>query len=395
MQEFEITIAIISILVSLVTFKYSFNGNVNFANICLSAFLFLMGVYGLSHYIINYSKNIILIACVLNIFTPLYVAIGPTVYLYTKKTLNDNINECSVKDILYLLIPVIIITIDLSPHLFSSFSDKVEIANNLVNNIQKYRGTKHLLFTDGTSTLIRQISNFIFFIFSTINLKRIKVTTPLNFEHNKIALGFLNFLNISNLIFTFLMLNYLAVVMKFKYFIFSENVAQYLYNLTFIIHGIIVVIILFYPSVLYNLPQKQKNTKEENKYEVNKKIYKQFTLEDDYISIIKNKLDTFLEDRKIGEDFKLSTLTIETMIPTHHLNLFFKEELKISFTDWKNKHKLKYVLKLINEGSLNNLTIEAIAMKSGFPTYSNFYNIFKEEMNQTPSEYVQSISKSI
>lgn len=79
------------------------------------------------------------------------------------------------------------------------------------------------------------------------------------------------------------------------------------------------------------------------------------------------------------------------MIPTHHLNLFFKEELKISFTDWKNKHKLKYVLKLINEGSLINLTIEAIAIKSGFSSYSNFYNIFKEEMKQSPSDYIQSL----
>ena len=108
---------------------------------------------------------------------------------------------------------------------------------------------------------------------------------------------------------------------------------------------------------------------------------------------IKNKLDLFLTNIPQGEDFKLSTLTIETKIPAHHLNLYFKEELKTTFTTWKNKHKLKYAIQLINDGSLNNLTIEGIAIKAGFPTYSNFYNIFKEELNQTPSEYLHSINK--
>jgi AraC-like DNA-binding protein len=44
---------------------------------------------------------------------------------------------------------------------------------------------------------------------------------------------------------------------------------------------------------------------------------------------------------------------------------------------------------LINEGSLNNLTIEAIAIKSGFQSYSNFYNVFKEELGVTPSDYIK------
>ena len=112
-------------------------------------------------------------------------------------------------------------------------------------------------------------------------------------------------------------------------------------------------------------------------------------MESDYVIIIKNKLDSFINSKKIGEDFNLSSISFETKIPTHHLNLFFKEEFKISFTSWKHKHKIKYALKLINEGSLNNLTIEAIAIKSGFQSYSNFYNVFKEELGITPSEYIK------
>jgi AraC-like DNA-binding protein len=187
------------------------------------------------------------------------------------------------------------------------------------------------------------------------------------------------------------MIIYLISLKTLNFITISENASQIIYNLSWLSHNIIIIIILFYPSVLYNLPQALNYETKDNFKEIDKKTYKQYTLNNDYTNNIKDKINYFLENKKEGEDFKLSTLTFETKIPTHHLNLYFKEELKISFTNWKNKHKLKYALKLIEEGSLNNFTIEAIAMKSGFQTYSNFYNLFKEETKKTPSEYIQSI----
>ena len=395
MVLFILIIAIISVVLSIITFKYSFDGDINYANICLSGFLFTMGLYGIAHHIINYSNNVNAIASVLNIYTPLYIAIGPFLYLYTKKTIEDKVNEFKIKDALYLFVPVIFITIDLFPHLISSFDEKVEIANNLLHNIQKYKGNKHLLLSDINSTLLRQFTNLIFILLSIINIIKHKKNNLIFKNQYKIVFNFLYYINISNFLFTSLMIFYLLALMKFKYFIIPDNLSQNIYNMSWISHSIIIIIILFYPSVLYNLPQGFIYKKEKMGKELDKKIYKQYTLDQDYINIIKDKLSYFLENIKIGEDFKLSTLTFETMIPRHHLNLYFKEELKISFTTWKNKHKIKYALKLIDEGSLNNLTIEAIAMKSGFQTYSNFYNIFKEETNKTPSEYIQSLKKKL
>jgi AraC-like DNA-binding protein len=387
MEILLLFIAAISIVLSMVTVKYAFNGEINFSNICLSGFLFIMGLYGIAHYIINYSHNVNLIANVLNIYTPLFVTIGPFLYLYTKKTLSDKINGFSIQDALVLLIPFIIFTIDLSPHLISSFNEKIEIANDLVKNTGQYKGTRHLLFSDSTSTIIRTSINFIFILFSFVNLVKTKIISPLSEKQSKIMLNFLYFLNISNLIFTLLMLFYLAIVLK--YFINSEGISQLVYNVSWIFHGIIIMIIFFFPSILYNIPQGEQYIEKKIISESEKKKYKHYSLEIDYIVIIKDKLEYFLETKKMGEDFKLSTLTFETKIPIHHLNLYFKEELKTSFSTWKHKHKLKYALELINEGSFNNLTIEAIAMKSGFQTYSNFFNIFKEELGVTPSEYIK------
>jgi AraC-like DNA-binding protein len=350
-----------------------------------------MGLYGIAHHIINYSNNLIAIACVLNIFTPLFIAIGPFLYLFTKKTITDKVNEFTYKDFLCIIIPVTFIFIDLFPHLTSSFDKKVEIANNLLNDIQKYKGTKHFLLSDINSTLLRQLTNLVFITLSILNIFKIESVNSIFKNQSKIILRFIYYLNISNLLFTFLMIIYLISLKTLNFITISENASQIIYNLSWLSHNIIIMIILFYPSVLYNLPQALNYETKDNFKEIDKKTYKQYTLNNDYTNNIKDKINYFLENKKEGEDFKLSTLTFETKIPTHHLNLYFKEELKISFTNWKNKHKLKYALKLIEEGSLNNFTIEAIAMKSGFQTYSNFYNLFKEETKKTPSEYIQSI----
>jgi AraC-like DNA-binding protein len=391
MEFFVLIVAVISVVLSIITLKYSFNGDINYANICLSGFLFTMGLYGIAHHIINYSNNLIAIACVLNIFTPLFIAIGPFLYLFTKKTITDKVNEFTYKDFLCIIIPVTFIFIDLFPHLTSSFDKKVEIANNLLNDIQKYKGTKHFLLSDINSTLLRQLTNLVFITLSILNIFKIESVNSIFKNQSKIILRFIYYLNISNLLFTFLMIIYLISLKTLNFITISENASQIIYNLSWLSHNIIIMIILFYPSVLYNLPQALNYETKDNFKEIDKKTYKQYTLNNDYTNNIKDKINYFLENKKEGEDFKLSTLTFETKIPTHHLNLYFKEELKISFTNWKNKHKLKYALKLIEEGSLNNFTIEAIAMKSGFQTYSNFYNLFKEETKKTPSGYIQSI----
>ena len=351
-----------------------------------------MGLYGLSHHIINYSKNVFLIACVLNIFTPLFIAIGPILYLYTKKTLTDKVTVFSKINFLHVIIPVIIITVDQFPHLISSFDEKMEIADNLINNIENYHGTKHFLFTDINASIIRQLTNLIYTLISIIYLYNYKLNSVLNYNHSRKIILFLKYLIISNFCYTFLMNFYLIIVRKYERIIISENASDYMYNSTWIAHSVILITILLYPSILYSLPQYFNHDIKIDTKEADIKKYKKFSLETVYVEIIKNKLDDFLENNYKGEDFQLSTLTFITKIPTHHLNLYFKEELKVSFTSWKNNYKIQHAIKLLNDGSLSNLTIEAIALKSGFPTYSNFYTIFKEIMKKSPSEYIQTIN---
>jgi AraC-like DNA-binding protein len=273
----------------------------------------------------------------------------------------------------------------------SSFNEKIQIATILVRDTQRYKGTKHLLFTDISSTYLRLFTDLIFIFSSVIKLLKTKINKPLFQRQSKLVTNFLYFLNLSNLMFTIFMLLFLSIFLKYDFFKNLDDFSNTMYYASWGSHGIILMTVFFYPTILYNIPLKSTYFESIGNNDLEKKKYKNYELESDYIMIIKNKLDSFLNSKKIGEDFNLSSISFETKIPTHHLNLFFKEELQISFTSWKHKYKIQYALKLINEGSLNNLTIEAIATKSGFQSYSNFYNVFKEELGVTPSDYIKNI----
>ena len=52
-----------------------------------------------------------------------------------------------------------------------------------------------------------------------------------------------------------------------------------------------------------------------------------------------------------------------------------------------NSHRIEYAIKLINDGYLQNYSIEALAGKSGFNSQENFNRVFKLLKKVTPSEF--------
>jgi len=54
-----------------------------------------------------------------------------------------------------------------------------------------------------------------------------------------------------------------------------------------------------------------------------------------------------------------------------------------------NSYRIKYAIKLIDEGYLLN-SMEALAEKSGFSSQENFNRVFKVLKSCTPTEYLNS-----
>ena len=110
----------------------------------------------------------------------------------------------------------------------------------------------------------------------------------------------------------------------------------------------------------------------------------------EYIELIEKK-------RFCNETFNANTFTISDFarnlnIPSSHVTYLFKYHSKISFSDFKKSIRILQAIDHIKSGYLNKNTIEALAKKVGFSTYTSFFTSFKEITGKSPRLYVENIN---
>ncbi len=99
------------------------------------------------------------------------------------------------------------------------------------------------------------------------------------------------------------------------------------------------------------------------------------------------KLNRIVNEEKVYLDAKLrlKDLADKMNISTHHLSQLLNQEVKLSFFDFINRHRIQEAKKLIDEHS--NLTLLQVAYDAGFNNKTSFVNAFKKFESMTPSKY--------
>ena len=106
------------------------------------------------------------------------------------------------------------------------------------------------------------------------------------------------------------------------------------------------------------------------------------------------KLEHFMQTTKpfLQPNITLSEIAIELSISLKILSQIINEQANNNFFNYINEYRIKEVkLRLVDE-KYKHLTILGIALECGFNSKSAFNNVFKKLTNQTPSEYLKSIS---
>lgn len=85
-------------------------------------------------------------------------------------------------------------------------------------------------------------------------------------------------------------------------------------------------------------------------------------------------------------DFQMKDLTNAVNIPIHHCSLVINQVMDKNFRDWLNSYRIQYFIQQY-PALADQMTIEAVAVKSGFKNMTTFYNAFKKEIGQMPSSY--------
>lgn len=365
----------------------------NRVNLFLFAFFFINNLYSLAHYATIYTESKTLIAILLVNFTPLFLLVGPVLYFYVRGLLRDDY-RLSKLDWLHFL-PAFLLLINITPHLFSSFEDKLEYATRVLQTPAEIVNYKYLYIPAGLKFLLRPFVG-LFYIILCIRLIVLKFRDdrPTN-KQTKLIFGWTSFLIFNTLlvyisflvftVFSYQSNDYKIAEVKGFYFLISTLIGLVLLNIS----------LLFFPNILYGLPQldyiisSKRNLLDEETKDMIKKNARSFEISTEKLNLLHDKIEHYcLTEPYLSPDFSLSTMSADIDIPVHHLSYYFNEHLNINFNTWKNDHKIDFVISLIENGSNELLTLDALAKQAGFGSRTTFFNAFKQKTGLTPSEYL-------
>jgi AraC-like DNA-binding protein len=412
-------ITITGMLLSALLFFY--NEGYNKANRYLAGFLFLSSLFYLIQYVFIFSHSLKAITWFAAGLPATVYLIGPFAFLYIRSILRDN-TRLSKKDYLHFLI-FIVVLIGTIPYIISSLEYKMNIARCIESNdwgTLKYK--PNVIVPPIINRIMRPLHPLIYAIATWCLIFNYKDKIFKNKNHSydfivikKWILIFSGFVLMATLLHQVLFINSLLVVGKSAFI----NQSYPLMLLFSVLYLLLMVSLLFFPHILYGMPVKksestlipievsnfneavihtEKKTKEISKDEINtedgeenendEKYVQLFSTE--YLTEIQKKVDSWISDELYLEvDCSFLNLAMYLEIPKHHLNYFFNTILDKKFIDWRNNLRIEYSRLLIEKDILKEITIEALALKSGFSSQSTFNRAFKIYLGVTPSQYIR------
>ena len=95
-------------------------------------------------------------------------------------------------------------------------------------------------------------------------------------------------------------------------------------------------------------------------------------------------------DAYLNFNYTSASISADTGIRNELVRNSIKIYSQMSVPLFINSYRIKYAIKLIEEGYLENFSMEALAEKSGFNSQENFNRVFKILKSCTPTQYLSS-----
>lgn len=391
----QVYISLLGLLVSflvLINIKTS-----NKANIYLVFFLLLINLFNVMNYATMFSTNKYLVAIFIVHFMPIIVLTGPSLYLYVRSLLTDDAS-LQKKDWLHLVPSFLLFINNIRYYFTVPFSQKLQLAEQIILHdrslMLQFNPT---LFSGEFAYLLRSGAAITYMIVCTILIYRhFKEDFRKKFQ-NVLIFRWLVLLMSFNYVMNLSILYYVA---KLLYYWRQEQ------GLTVIPVGALIfgvgsltlinMTLFFFPSILYGLPRLDyyiiNEKKEDKSTESNSNQSKEFEISDEKLALIGKKMEDYCTGKPyLQPNFTLAKMSKEVGIPVHHLSYYFNEYINTDFSTWKNNLKVEYVVELMKDPASQYLTLDALSKQAGFVSRSTFVNAFKQRMNQTPSEFINSL----
>jgi len=395
-------ISLLTIILSglLVTYNWRINKN----TIYLGAFFSILATYGLTHYFTIYANFPFWLAVFYNNFSPFWFLTGPLLLFYYRGTLTDN-SRLKGTDIIHF-IPFLVQLIGIFPYLLTPFSYKIDIAAQILNDLNLITQfkvnwiTKPIVNFLGRPILVFLYLGYITYLLWLNNPKSNRAKVPI--QQFKLTYRWLILLEVTTAI---LIINFFLLSLSLsKQTVTATMVnAQFTHFFSGIAYFCMSFMLLLFPRILYGMPIYTANTiteissQEKLKKETNPIVEPinivaeiQLPQDDPFFELV-DKINAYLkkEEPYLNPEFTINELAASLKVPVHHVSYCLNTLMNVKFTSLRTQLRIQYAAKLLDSGQADELSMDGIGKKSGFSTRSNFYNAFKTETGMTPSEYLE------
>ena len=382
-------ISVLTIILSVLLI--SFNWRINKNTIYLGSFFIILATYGLTHYFTIYTNSPFWLAIFYNNFSPFWFLTGPLLLFYYRGTLTDK-TSLKPSDIIHF-IPFLVQLVGIFPYLLTPFSYKVDVATQILNNLNLITQIKvNWITTPILNFFARPILVFIYLGYITYllwlhNPKSSRAKVPV--QQYNIIYRWLILLEVTTAI---LILNFFLLSLSAANQTVTATLinSQYTHFFSGIAYFCMSFMLLLFPRILYGMPIY---TSEIVKAAPTAKELPEvhLTQEDPFFELVA-KINDYLnkEEPYINPEFTINEMAVALKVPVHHLSYCLNTLMNVKFTTLRTQLRIKYATNLLDSGQADELSMDGIGKKSGFSTRSNFYNAFKIETGMTPSEYLES-----
>ena len=327
--------------------------------------------YHLSHLIFHFSFQLITMInmslyLLLNIKLPIVlVASGRTFafiffFLFIKSFLEKNKARLTFIYFIPSLLLILVDSLNTSGiRLFNFIDNQISSENILGFNTYDFVGKDDLFIVLCLNTLF--FTSIIFYNFFQI------LTSEILNDKTKTAIS------------SFFKYYYILITTKSISTLFVLGLFLFNYKLTFAIVsikvlGILTILILIVRPEIIRKISRINNS--DDKDEGLLKIYRHIK-------------SLFSEDNKyLNPDYTSASISAETGIRNELVRNSIKTHSGMSVPQFINSYRIKFATRLIDEGYLQNYSMEGLAEKSGFSSQENFNRVFKLIKSCTPTQYL-------
>lgn len=108
-----------------------------------------------------------------------------------------------------------------------------------------------------------------------------------------------------------------------------------------------------------------------------------------------NRINEVIDNKQLylDPDLRLETLSEHLGMHRNHISKAINLVYEKSFATYINECRVRHAIRLLSDPSYDHLSLDAIALDSGFPSRTTFYRVFKAQTNINPATYRQNRGK--